>query len=248
VPVGDEALAGIESLKGGIDEGTKVAPVYRISELSIDLHGESRSFLSEGPEETWSKAPEDLELVAFNRLVFRGLGDNARVQGEQRGGGAIGRVRRRPVPRPDVLIERRAFTDGAGGFFPVLGTMRGQQGPWGGGSGSTCRNHPLMTIAQPGTGSTADMVLLHGGSPKDGRADRPPSRATKRKMPHIASSRTGKAHQGRSVKVQQRHASGIADRRHHVSGIGANLADKAKKLGILVWNYVDQPAPAQDGA
>jgi hypothetical protein len=88
MPVGDEALAGIESLKGGIDEGTKVAPVYRISELSIDLHGESRSFLSEGPEETWSKAPEDLELVAFNRLVFRGLGDNARVQREQRGGGS----------------------------------------------------------------------------------------------------------------------------------------------------------------
>src|SRR5580692_10363851 len=43
MPVGDEALAGIESLKGGIDEGTKVAPVYRISELSIDLHEESRS-------------------------------------------------------------------------------------------------------------------------------------------------------------------------------------------------------------
>jgi hypothetical protein len=50
-----------------------VAPVYRISELSIDLHGESQSFLTEGPEETWSKTPEDLELVAFNRLVFRRL-------------------------------------------------------------------------------------------------------------------------------------------------------------------------------
>jgi len=76
VPVWDEALAGVESLKGGIHKGTKVAPVYRVREFSVDLHGVSRSILFKGLEETWTEALEDLEFVAFDRY--------ARVQGKQR--------------------------------------------------------------------------------------------------------------------------------------------------------------------
>jgi hypothetical protein len=31
------------------------------------------------------------------------------------------------------------------------------------------------------------------------------------------------------------------------SGISANLADKARKLGIPVWKFGDEPAPAKTG-
>jgi hypothetical protein len=31
------------------------------------------------------------------------------------------------------------------------------------------------------------------------------------------------------------------------SGISANLADKARKLGIPVWRFSDEPVPAQVG-
>jgi hypothetical protein len=48
----------------------------------------------------------------------------------------------------------------------------------------------------------------------------------------------------------QRHAGRAAGRRHGFSGTGtqANLADKAKTLGIPVWKFGDAPATAEGDA
>jgi YspA, cpYpsA-related SLOG family len=92
-----------------------------------------------------------------------------------------------------------------------------------------------------------DMVLLHGGSPK-GAELIAAKWATNRKVPQIA-----------FKPDWTKHAKAAPFKRNDAmlevlpigvivfpgNGIQANLADKARKLGIPVWNYGDQPASTQ---
>ena len=98
-------------------------------------------------------------------------------------------------------------------------------------------------------GKHPDMVLLHGGSPKGGEfiASR---WADHRKVPQIA-----------FKPDWTRHAKAAPFKRNDQilavlpigvivfpgSGISANLADKARKLGIPVWKFGDEPALVKAG-
>ena len=94
-----------------------------------------------------------------------------------------------------------------------------------------------------------DIVLLHGGSPR-GAERIAACWADNRKVPQIA-----------FKPDWTRHAKAAPFRRNDQllavlpigvivfpgSGISANLADKAKKLGIPVWTFGSEPAPAKAG-
>jgi hypothetical protein len=94
-----------------------------------------------------------------------------------------------------------------------------------------------------------DMVLLHGGSPK-GAERIAACWANTRKVPQIV-----------FKPDWTRYAKAAPFRRNDQllavlpigvivfpgSGISANLADKARKLGIPVWKFGNEPAPAQAG-
>ncbi len=97
-----------------------------------------------------------------------------------------------------------------------------------------------------------DMVLLHGGSPK-GAELIAAKWATNRKVPQIAFKPDWTKH-AKAAPFKRNDAMlealPVGVMVFPGTGIQANLADKAKKLGIPVWNYGDQPASAQarDGA
>jgi YspA, cpYpsA-related SLOG family len=94
-----------------------------------------------------------------------------------------------------------------------------------------------------------DMVLLHGGSPK-GAERIAACWANNRKVPQIV-----------FKPDWTRHAKAAPFKRNDQilavlpigvivfpgSGISANLADKARKLGIPVWKLGDEPVPAKAG-
>jgi hypothetical protein len=94
-----------------------------------------------------------------------------------------------------------------------------------------------------------DMVLLHGGSPKG--AELIASKwATSRKVPQIAFKPDWTKHAKaapfkRNDAVLETLPIGVIV--FPGTGIQANLADKAKKLGIPVWKFGDEPAPAKAG-
>jgi hypothetical protein len=94
-----------------------------------------------------------------------------------------------------------------------------------------------------------DMVLLHGGSPK-GAELIAAKWATSRKVPQIAFKPDWTKHQ--KAAPFRRNDAMLAVLPIGVmvfpgTGIQANLADKAKKLGIPVWKFGDEPAPAKVG-
>jgi hypothetical protein len=94
-----------------------------------------------------------------------------------------------------------------------------------------------------------DMVLLHGGS--ENGAERIASRwADHRKVPQVAFKPDWTRHRNAAPfkrNDQLLEALPIGLVAFPGSGINANLADKAKKLGIPVWRF-DQPAQKGDGA
>jgi hypothetical protein len=98
----------------------------------------------------------------------------------------------------------------------------------------------------------SDMVLLHGGSPK-GAELIAAKWATQRKVPQIAFKPDWTKH-AKAAPFKRNDAMleilPIGVLVFPGTGIQANLADKAKRLGIPVWNYGDQPASPQikDGA
>jgi hypothetical protein len=94
-----------------------------------------------------------------------------------------------------------------------------------------------------------DMVLLHGGSPRG--AERIAARwADNRRVAQIVF-KPDWTREGRAAPFKRNdrllEALPIGVVVFPGSGISANLADKAKKLGIPVWRFTDDPAPAQDG-
>jgi hypothetical protein len=94
-----------------------------------------------------------------------------------------------------------------------------------------------------------DMVLLHGGSPK-GAELIAAKWATSRKVPQIAFKPDWTKHA--KAAPFKRNDAMLAVLPIGVivfpgTGIQANLADKAKKLGIPVWKFGDEPAPAKAG-
>jgi YspA, cpYpsA-related SLOG family len=95
-----------------------------------------------------------------------------------------------------------------------------------------------------------DMVLLHGGSPK-GAERIAACWANTRKVPQIVFkpdwTRYAKAAPfKRNDQILAVLPIGVIV--FPGSGISANLADKAKKLGIPVWKVGDEPAPAKPGS
>ncbi len=95
-----------------------------------------------------------------------------------------------------------------------------------------------------------DMVLLHGGSSK-GAELIAGKWATNRKVPQIAFKPDWTKHQ--KAAPFRRNDAMLAVLPIGVmvfpgTGIQANLADKAKKLGIPVWKFGDEPAPAKAGS
>jgi len=95
-----------------------------------------------------------------------------------------------------------------------------------------------------------DMVLLHGGSPK-GAERIAACWANTRKVPQIVFKPDWTGH-GKAAPFK-RNDQILAVLPIGVivfpgSGISANLADKAKKLGIPVWKFGDEPAPAKAGS
>jgi len=94
-----------------------------------------------------------------------------------------------------------------------------------------------------------DMVLLHGGSPKG--AELIASKwATNRKVPQIAFKPDWTKH-AKAAPFKRNDAMlavlPIGVMAFPGTGIQANLADKAKKLGIPVWKFGDELAPAKAG-
>jgi hypothetical protein len=95
-----------------------------------------------------------------------------------------------------------------------------------------------------------DMVLLHGGSPK-GAELIAAKWATQRKVPQIAFKPDWTKH-AKAAPFKRNDAMlaalPIGVMVFPGTGIQANLADKAKKLGISVWKFGDEPAKAGGGA
>ena len=94
-----------------------------------------------------------------------------------------------------------------------------------------------------------DMVLLHGGSPK-GAELIAAKWATQRKVPQIAFKPDWTKH--RNAAPFKRNdamleALPIGVMVFPGTGIQANLADKAKKLGIPAWTFGDEAAAANAG-
>ncbi len=94
-----------------------------------------------------------------------------------------------------------------------------------------------------------DMVLLHGGSPRG--AERIAARwADHRKVPQVAFKPDWTRHRNAAPfkrNDQMLEALPVGVIAFPGSGINANLADKAKRLGIPVWRF-DQPTKTGDGA
>jgi hypothetical protein len=94
-----------------------------------------------------------------------------------------------------------------------------------------------------------DMVLLHGGSPK-GAELIAAKWATNRKVPQIAFKPDWTKH-AKAAPFKRNDAMlavlPIGVMVFPGTGIQANLADKAKKLGIPVWKFGDEFAPAKAG-
>jgi hypothetical protein len=94
-----------------------------------------------------------------------------------------------------------------------------------------------------------DMVLLHGGSPRG--AELIAARwADHRKVPQVAFKPDWTRHRNAAPfkrNDQLLEALPVGVIAFPGSGINANLADKAKRLGIPVWRF-DQPAKKGDGA
>jgi YspA, cpYpsA-related SLOG family len=93
-----------------------------------------------------------------------------------------------------------------------------------------------------------DMVLLHGGSPR-GAERIAACWADNRKVPQVVFKPDWTRHRNaapfkRNDRMLEALPAGIVA--FPGSGISANLADKAKKLGIPVWRFTD-PAPAKTG-
>src|SRR5215831_4530883 len=95
-----------------------------------------------------------------------------------------------------------------------------------------------------------DMVLLHGGSPK-GAELIAAKWATNRKVPQIAFKPDWTKH-AKAAPFKRNDAMlavlPIGVMAFPGTGIQANLADKAKKLGIPVWKFGDEPALAKAGS
>ncbi len=94
-----------------------------------------------------------------------------------------------------------------------------------------------------------DMVLLHGGSPK-GAELIAAKWATQRKVPQIAFKPDWTKH-AKAAPFKRNNAIlaalPIGVMVFPGTGIQANLADKAKKLGIVVWKFGEQPAAVKAG-
>jgi len=92
----------------------------------------------------------------------------------------------------------------------------------------------------------ADMVLLHGGSPR-GAERIAACWADQRRVPQVVFKPDWTRHRNaapfkRNDRMLEALPIGVVA--FPGSGISANLADKAKKLGIPVWRF-DKPAPAK---
>ena len=117
--------------------------------------------------------------------------------------------------------------------------------------GTDCNDHDAIWAALDKVRAKhADMVLLHGGSPRGAEriAD---CWADNRKVAQVVF-KPDWAREGRAAPFKRNdrllEALPIGVIVFPGSGISANLADKAKKLGIPVWRF-DKPSPATiDGA
>lgn len=82
------------------------------------------------------------------------------------------------------------------------------------------------------------MVLLHGGSPKGGEHRRPlgrsPQGAADRLQARLGSPRQGRAVQAEDAMLEVLPIGVLVA---PGTGIQENLADKARRLGILVWKF-----------
>jgi len=117
--------------------------------------------------------------------------------------------------------------------------------------GTDCNDHQRIWDALDKVRAKhSDMVLLHGGSPR-GAERIAACWADSRKVPQVA-----------FKPDWNRHAKAAPFKRNDAmlealptgvvvfpgSGISANLADKARKMGIPVWRFADELAPTSGGA
>ena len=113
--------------------------------------------------------------------------------------------------------------------------------------GTDCNDHRLIWAALDKTRAKhPDMVLLHGGSPK-GAERIAACWANNRKVPQVVFkpdwTRDGRAAPfKRNDRLLEALPIGVVV--FPGSGISGNLADKAKKMGIPVWRFVE----TKDGA
>jgi hypothetical protein len=115
--------------------------------------------------------------------------------------------------------------------------------------GTDCNDHTRIWDALDKVRAKhPDMVLLHGGSPK-GAERIAACWADNRKVPQVAFKPDWTRHRNaapfkRNDRMLEALPIGVVV--FPGSGISANLADKAKKLGIPVWRF--EATPAKDGA
>ncbi|HVB17637.1 MAG TPA: DUF2493 domain-containing protein [Stellaceae bacterium] len=141
--------------------------------------------------------------------------------------------------RDFLAARRRADTE----VLAPAGTRIGFTG------GTDCNDHTRIWEALDKIRAKhPDMVLLHGGSPR-GAERIAACWADNRKVPQVVFKPDWTRHRNaapfkRNDRMLEALPAGIVA--FPGSGISANLADKAKKLGIPVWRFTD-PAPAKPG-
>ncbi|HTT81728.1 MAG TPA: DUF2493 domain-containing protein, partial [Stellaceae bacterium] len=116
--------------------------------------------------------------------------------------------------------------------------------------GTDCNDHTrIWDVLDKVHAKHADMVLLHGGSPK-GAERIAACWADNRKVPQVVFKPDWTRHRNAAPfkrNDQMLEALPIGVIVFPGSGIAANLADKAKTLGIPVWRF-DKPAEPGSGA
>jgi len=117
--------------------------------------------------------------------------------------------------------------------------------------GIDCNDHPRIWDALDKVRAKhPDMVLLHGGSPR-GAERIAACWADNRKVPQVVFKPDWTRHKNaapfkRNDRMLEALPIGVIV--FPGSGIAANLADKASRLGIPVWQFADTPAKLGDGA
>jgi hypothetical protein len=223
----------------------------RIDRLERDLDGnvqdQRRSQAEQDGSEVRSVELERLivqgQSLIERRNAFEFCRDHAALRFEAETGSAWrprsgSRISHRNLT--SAMIDSRDFIDAKRRAEQELLIPKGPRIAFTG--GAECNDHQrIWTVLDKVRAKHADMVLLHGGSPK-GAERIAACWAEHRKVPQVVFKPDWNRHKNaapfkRNDQLLEVLPIGVIA--FPGSGIAANLADKAKKMGIPVWTFID---------